>query len=388
MNPNRLFPTACAIGFVASLSFLNPRAPAQASTQNFRTLDAAGYNRIASEGDLRGVLLDLNFMRLQPSALGDAAFFDYFIGLNNCGNPRIGNQMNSEFDYPQIASFYKSNAADILKNAPSTLAWRIGINLGQYDPARAAFRIATRDANSQLQPGVSIDHFDPPLNRSNFLARTCDEALQQIHRYAGQSAVFKANGPNFEVTFKRLVFNEIPMDEAAARNYVESLPNSAIRVADLVLQVEILPETPNVVVAHNGLITVTFAGQVKKVTAVKDGLGGETLAVLSPDGDLPSNSQNGGVLGAGVLKPPQGVGAPQNAAQTGSQHSASDVRVFQGNTDSCNAGDAKGCEMVGYSYEHGNGVDKDIQMARQFYQKSCDMGRRQGCLAVRFLKDK
>lgn len=72
--------------------------------------------------------------------------------------------------------------------------------------------------------------------------------------------------------------------------------------------------------------------------------------------------------------------SPMPAPSQGSQ-------LFQEYYAGCKAGDAKACEMVGYCYKGGReGVSVDLKLAKQYYDQSCSMGRKQGCIESKFVK--
>jgi len=48
--------------------------------------------------------------------------------------------------------------------------------------------------------------------------------------------------------------------------------------------------------------------------------------------------------------------------------------------------DPKSCEIVGFSYQRGEGVDKDILMARRYFQKGCDLRDEASCLQLKSFK--
>jgi hypothetical protein len=307
---------------------------ASASTPAYRTLDPVSFKALQP-----GEALDLNLFRLQPSLLEDAQALNYFIRLNNRGNGQIESQMSNEFDYPQIAAFYKARASEILKGLPpTTLTFSVHTSLGDYDLARKAFPF-----NQQVQ----LDHFD-------------------VVPGPGANAV-RGLGASYEIAFKGVIFNELPMDEAAARNYVASLPavanpspvaRLALRGVNLRVDVEILDQPLKTLPFRK----VGLTGRLTKATAFK-ATDQTALADLSTDGSV----------------------APSNSP-TISAHPDKAGRAFQQDIASCNAGNAKACQTTGSSYLLGSGVDKDIDMARQYYQKACDMGNDVSCAAVKLLK--
>lgn len=48
----------------------------------------------------------------------------------------------------------------------------------------------------------------------------------------------------------------------------------------------------------------------------------------------------------------------------------------------CENGDASGCDMVGYMFKYGLGVQKNPWSALEYFKKACDMGNELGCKYV------
>lgn len=70
----------------------------------------------------------------------------------------------------------------------------------------------------------------------------------------------------------------------------------------------------------------------------------------------------------------------QNAPPTAPvPHSGIMGRSFSKNLADCNAGKAGACNLVGFSLIHGWGVDRNLSMAKYYYEKSCTLGSREGC---------
>jgi hypothetical protein len=81
-------------------------------------------------------------MREDPAVLNTPTFMKYFIALNNCANPAISQQIDSEFDYQRLASYYSSHAADILSRVANTITVEYrGDFAGTYDFATKSFPI-------------------------------------------------------------------------------------------------------------------------------------------------------------------------------------------------------------------------------------------------------
>ena len=45
----------------------------------------------------------------------------------------------------------------------------------------------------------------------------------------------------------------------------------------------------------------------------------------------------------------------------------------------CSGGDGQACYELGYMYEHGYGVSKDPNKAKELYKKACSLGYKKGC---------
>lgn len=249
------------------LGVLPIRALAQAPAQSLGIMDQREIQRILAGGQAypgggNGVLLDLNFMRLQSTSLNDPAFFKYFVALNNCSNPQITSLLKSEFDFPKIAAFYKERAPTILSAVPTTLRVQIGkLSPGEYDSARKAFPIKYQGRTHPGQPppqGFTIDHVDPVPERTALLV--CKPASSLLASIGGREGP-----PVYEIKFDRLQFTEVPMDEAKARNWILTTP---VRQLTLIMDIDILPNAPAVLTAQGRPLGVVFDGQVKRVAAL------------------------------------------------------------------------------------------------------------------------
>jgi hypothetical protein len=334
----------------------SPTPPQILAPPAYRTLDPAsfkqfdgsnGFSRGIDASVVSGVVLDLNLIHLQPTVLNDPKFLNYFIRLNNCGNLEIDAQMNNEFVYPKMAAFYKDKAAEILKAVPSEiggLSFRKAVTLGQYDLARMAFPLTTE---------LRLDHFD--------IAR----------QFSCVSTQFFGGLPTYQIRFNPVNFREMPMDELKAREFVAGSPGS--RGVVLKFDLDIVEQQPTTL---NG--KVVFLGKIRTVTALRTDYP-IPLAVLSSAGDTDR-----------VVSPTGSpVGPPSNALPNSpevSAHADAYGRSFLQYIRSCNAGIGRACQLAGYCYENGRGVDKDIEMARQYYQKGCDINDPGSCTHVKMLK--
>lgn len=258
---------------VLLLSLSLAGALGQAPPQPPGIMDANEIHRIlvgspGRPGGSDGVLLDLNLMRLQPSTLDDPEFLKYFIALNNCANPQIGAELASEFEFPKLSAFYKDKAATILSAVPTTIRLDLGsLALGQYDPIRKAFPILNGGWTAPGAPrqlGFFTDHVEPFPTRTDLVV--CIPANR-----------FSSNKPIYQIKFDALKFTEVPVDEAVAKDFVLK---SSDRHLQLIVDIEILPQKPNLMTAPHRPWAVGLNGKVTKVVAVTRQ--GQELSVLVP----------------------------------------------------------------------------------------------------------
>jgi hypothetical protein len=55
------------------------------------------------------------------------------------------------------------------------------------------------------------------------------------------------------------------------------------------------------------------------------------------------------------------------------------VQALQLYKQGCDGGDLQGCSNLGWLYEKGAGVSKDLTRARELYKQACDGGNQNGC---------
>lgn len=103
-------------------------------------------------------------------------------------------------------------------------------------------------------------------------------------------------------------------------------------------------------------------------------LGDKEQCEEARSGVLSANAQGGAGPGQGAASPIQN--APDNAPVP---HPGIVGRAFSKELAKCNAGDGGACDHTGFDLANGWGVDKNLQSAKQFYEKSCAMGSRHGC---------
>jgi len=254
----------------------------QDSGPKLAILDRAGMERLVSRGNSLATQLDLLLLRENLSLLDDDKrnFMRYFIMLNNCGAPqldiaRVHKAFTSEFDYPSMVTFYKSRAKEILTVVPNTFAigmkffpnptnnqLQVAYMLGDYDMARKEFPFVDYQ-NKKLT--IGFDGVTPSDDRS--AGGNC--AIQELM----DSPSYQVNAPVYMVTFKKVTFNALPVEETAARRYVGSAGVGAAgvgRSVTLLLDLEILPDAPQISSdpRKGGTLYVKFPAELKKVTVL------------------------------------------------------------------------------------------------------------------------
>jgi len=246
-------------------------------------LDEATLTRFRNSAAEPAVLLDLNLARVKPDLVtNDQPFLNYFIMLNNCGNMAKLHSLTSEFDYPSMAAFYKSHAAEIL--APLSLS--VGMMspqlfLGEYDPARHAFPFV-----GYMRPGAPAKPANlDGISVGNRVGLPCQNALQVATAVRTTNlksvSVLSNLGPFYTIHFKEnSQFAELPMDEVHAREYVEGLRGGG-RMISLLVDFDILPEPPTIAI-KSGAAYITFEGKIKRVRAAKSAMPNVVLGTLYP----------------------------------------------------------------------------------------------------------
>lgn len=389
-------------------------------------------------------IFDLNLLQANPGLLEDAKTLRYFVAMNNCivelpGKPAYSatenNQMKrvmvNELDYPIVAAYYETHAAEILSDVPKTIRLNMGSSsLLDYDTARNAFPIGARQGRNP-QRGIVLPRtpgIDAAQSTYSSMVGLCYEAktLRGELTYAGilpAQYVMDIGEAH--------AFSEVPMDLATAHKYIDAVGQDRTVTVDATF---ILPNRPvpqrancdetapqkarcamfttklqNVVVSklHSGLPSIgsplSRGAQadamwpkqrpVSSADASKlldppiailydGGLGGKVTAATGPETDasvpsIPKPSQTG--QGRSTSSAPgDAVSSADLVAHTGMMGANFDKHLSK-----CNAGDAGACDLTGFDLEHGFGVDKNLQAAKDYFKKSCDMGRKIACSRIR-----
>jgi len=366
-----------------------PGSTSQAAAGNFPTIDASIYKNNIE--DSPGIILTLDMIRKIPSILDDETpLLQDFIKLNYCHSSTIDRQLNSEFDYPAIAAFYKAHASQILAGMPLAVPpAQTHIDLGEYDASHSEFPVR---ASGNPRQGVYVDHVDID---SGGEVSSCVSILNfGGYLVIDRGGVLTRFGAVYRVAFAPVAFSELPMDVASAQRYVEGLPDPSARGARVEIGLQPLDAVPTITFIPPYRTVVTFPARVTEIKVISDrgstaaAPGGVLLATLTPKDDMappaPGNSPpvshaNGNAnwpptSGQGVASPPQSLPLTAPVPHPGVMGSA--FAKFLAN---CNAGNSGACDRAGFDLAHGWGVDRNPQMAKQFYEKSCTMGSREGC---------
>ncbi len=230
-------------------------------------------------GELDGVRLFMNVLRMDPTLLDDDALLKHFMALNNC-EPQNYNgfmhAMGSEFDYPKMAEFYKARAPEILKGVPTILHLGLtGFQLGQYDSQKGSFPFLAH-VNGPPAPTVLTD-IEVKMNDSCGTGQTY-----------GPKDPFPLRFIYYRINIKPINVTEVRMDEASARKYVATLGKySKIRPATLYLDLDVVQDPAKLRIPAAGEhaklgepLTVGMAGEMKKITVL--GAGNYVIGVIFP----------------------------------------------------------------------------------------------------------
>lgn len=224
------------------VAYLHGTASAQGSSSSPRTFDAQFYRELSREplGEQTSLILNLNLIRLMPSVLDqDKALFTSFILLNNCHSPQIQNQLNSEFDYPKVAQFYKTHATQIVNGSPASIIVPVHIDLGQYDASQSSFPFRAKVGLQDCQEGLTTNR---RMYQSGAFMRGCaiNFRFQGLHDTRGID-------DDYYVVFNQITIKSIPMDEDSARRYVQGLPDARSRPMDIAIEVQLSSDPPKII---------------------------------------------------------------------------------------------------------------------------------------------
>jgi hypothetical protein len=272
------------LGLLTCLCFLFQNVAVSQVPDTYRILDNATVARFRNSAAEPTVMLDLNLARLNPSLIsGDQPFLNYFIMLNNCGDMKMFNALKSEFDYPAMAGFYKSKAAEILRSLSLPVgAMSPTYFLGDYDATQRSFPFVSSIMHGAPRKPVKLDSLKITTDRGGL---PCGNAVQIATsvRYssARPNSVLSNLGPGYTMSFKENnEFAQLPMDEPHAKEYVEGLRGGG-RMVTLLIDFEVLPQAPTITTT-GGVVYIDLAGKINKVTAVKTAMRNVVLGTLYP----------------------------------------------------------------------------------------------------------
>jgi hypothetical protein len=265
------------------------------------------YGRVTKE-DLERindatVRFDVNYLRLNPAALNEKAVMQYFIALNNCNHRDVERALFNELDYPALAAFYKPRAAGILAALPRTITdiafdrmiggqqvgnWRLwaqSLTLGEYNSQRKAFPLtypAGQNSGQAKRDGVDIPEALSTASSGRNLTQSCP---------AAQKAAAAANRflpTNYEIRLRPAQYRELPMDEAAARQYIDGAgPQRSVFLA---VDVAILDSPPAIDRGANSVNRASFRAQMVRLRVI-DSRTQHPVGALFDDGTLQTDRQ-------------------------------------------------------------------------------------------------
>ncbi len=252
-----------AVGLLSLLcdSQVNQRDTNAYGQLNWETLGAHSGNNV-------GLWLDLLLMREDPAVLNTPTFMKYFIALNNCANPAISQQIESEFDYPRLASYYSSHAADLLSRVPNTITVKYGGDFaGTYDFATKSFPIVD-SVGKNVTFGITHFVVDSGSNPSRNSQCNALRSLKGRGSPGDPDPIFTMYNLVFDKSFS---FTSIPMDESSAKNWVQRTYGTK-RNFSLVVDIEIPEQKPKVGKNPRDPLSLAaeFTAHVKKIVAVDE----------------------------------------------------------------------------------------------------------------------
>lgn len=301
--------TQHALVAVAAAQIVSSSVPKAPWNPKYGRLTSADVQRM----DQTGITFDLNYFRLHPETLDHKEVMQYFIGLNNCGNAEIERATFNELDYPALAAYYKAKASEILEPLPRSIpnvavdrfvgggqanGWRMwskSLTLGEYNTQTKAFPIKYPGKNDVELP----DTLNVEAKRD--LSKTCSIAAKAF------SAAGRYLPSSYSISITPTVYKELPMDEAAARKYIDSAGQQ--RSVFLAVDAKLLDTPPTISNSNQ----VTFHGQTARVRVID----AKTLQSLGPlyDDHSVTDTQ------VAQQAPPAPAPAPE---KRGSQWAASD----------------------------------------------------------------
>jgi hypothetical protein len=249
------------------------------------------------------VRFDVNYLRLNPAALNEKAVMKYFIALNNCNHRDVERALFNELDYPALAAFYKPRAAGILAALPRTITdvafdrtiggqqvgrwsmWTQRLTLGEYDAQRKAFPIkypASQDGTKPKRDGVDIPEALSTESSGRNLTQSCPAAQKAA------AAAQRFLPTNYEIQLRPAQYRELPMDEASARQYIDSAGTQ--RSVFLAADVAILDSPPAIDRGANGIVKAAFRAQMVRLRVI-DSQTQRPLGALFDDGTLQTDRQ-------------------------------------------------------------------------------------------------
>lgn len=201
------------------------------------------------------VQLDLLRMRLDPTAFRNEGLFKYFVLLNACSSASdyVSSNINNEFEYPAIKKFYTDNALAILNALPIEIVRTEKpsntLKLGPYSLERREF------------PFVDLFGQDASPRTLEIPAWGTATVSRDVLCPNGPLVSMRGHFPGYVVTREKLTFTAFPVDEKAARRFVDL---SKRREFQLRITSQILPVVPRAF-DSGGFVQYEFASTVTRI---------------------------------------------------------------------------------------------------------------------------
>jgi len=254
-------------------------SPAAAAAQSGQ-YPILNWQQLEAGGQDTGMRLFFYLLRNDPPLQSDDDVLEQFMAANNCANAAFRQELTDEFNFPAMKAFYQRKMPEILKTGPMSISVVLkDFYLGDYDAGKGVFPFA--DRYGRKMPTTLRD-----IEPVNDLRHTCN--MPAAH--ANQK--FSAPYLRFRVNVPPVTISEIPMNEAAARSYVEGLRFNRPGVGrgvSLLVDIEII-DAPTKPVPdpdpRSAAELINVEGKITKITVVcvqaVGNVSNKTLGVIAP----------------------------------------------------------------------------------------------------------
>jgi outer membrane biosynthesis protein TonB len=153
--------------------------------------------------------------------------------------------------------------------------------------------------------------------------------------------------------------------------------------------ITITDNTPNAVIHYtmdDGVVSESSPIYTQPLELTNRQSAHKIEAIATADGHKPSSEAFVLVLGSAGPNAPQLPGSLQNASPYDQAKYSYDHKQYsQARTlfaQSCNSGEMKACNYLGYLYAQGMGGPQSVKQAQNLYQRACDQGTLSSCASL------